>query len=214
MRYPGLILLCALALSSCNYDRYESCGSDRTFGSWGVTNFTHAFGQSDSLYYLVNPIGAVSDSIYFNGNYTDSYFLSDSTRVMLRFTTADSINFHIRRRYVVQANPTELIVEVDTLASSASPACTLLMKRDHDSDMLYRCGPDSLFKALLLREDTLYFNASGANGSGQNYVFFLPTVGFEKALNLADSLNRHPSLPKDKKSGKGEKVVIKNIKLP
>lgn len=207
-----------LLLSSCVTKQYEECDADRIFTDWGITDNTHAFGEYDSIYYLVNPIGLVSDSIYYNGNYTDSYFHSDSTRVMLRYTLADSINFHIDRMYAVETNPRYLIVKAEEENDSSKTVCQLKLIKDSNSDNIYRCGPDSTFKEMLKREGLIRFKATNGESSSspqgsQNYEFFLFARGFNKAILLADSLNRKftGKSPADTTKNRKHSNILKNL---
>ena len=197
------LLMCAVASSfqACDTKHYEDCPASRIIGSWGITNSTHAFGEYDSLYYIINPIVNVMDSIYFNGNYTDSYYHSDSTRVMLRYTVTDSIVFHFERMYAVQINPPVLLVRVKAEQDTTHAKCELKLKKDANSDRIYRCGPDSAFKNLLIKGGMLHFTATNGPSTSetlgsQNYEFVLNASGFKKALQMADSLNR-PRLKAD-----------------
>lgn len=179
---------------ACDTKQYENCPESRIIGSWGVTRETHAFGEYDSLYYIINPIGNVKDSLYFNGNYADSYYHSDSTRVMLRYTTEDSIVFHFDRMYSVQVNPPVMIVSVKAERDTSNLDCTLKLKKDDNSDKIYRCGPDSTFRKLLEGGGILKFTATNGPSTAesvgsQNYDFILRADGFLEALHLADSLN-------------------------
>lgn len=191
-------------LTACDTRFYESCPSDRIVDDWGVVDKTHAFGEYDSLYYLVNPIGNIRDTVYYNGNYTDSYYHSDPVRVMLRYTTDDSIQFNMDRLYATQINPMNLDLKIWAKAPSTKTedkdTCTiyLRLRRDEDNGNLYRTGPDSLFKEILKKGYEI--KAAATNGpsssepsGSQNYEFTLYTQDFDKALQLADSLNRKKS---------------------
>ena len=195
--FIGAILSLALAggLASCNSRDYEQCAPDRIFGCWGVVDHTHVFGEYDSLYYVVNPIGNVQDSVYYNGNYTDSYYHSDPVRVMLRYTTGDSIQFNLDRLYYTETNPMRIIMIVAEDDSLMRDECVLHLKRDEDNGNLYKAGPDSLFKEMLRSGRELKMRATNGNSSSepqgsQNYEFTLYTAGFDKAMHLADSLNK------------------------
>ena len=193
-KYISLLSVAALALVSCQTKQYEDCESDRMFQCWAVTDNTHSFGEFDSLFYLINPIRNVSDSIYYNGNYTDSYYHSDSTRVTLRYTTSDSIIFRMQRLYAVETNPRHLILTVRADADSTHLTDTLRLLRDDNNEQIYRCGPDSLFTSLLKSGKVLKFKVTNGPSSSepegsQNYTFTIYTAGFQQALNMADSLN-------------------------
>lgn len=195
--FPGVaaaLLLAAPVFQSCNNKKYETCPPQDRVASWGVTRLTDAFGEYDSLYYIINPLGNVNDSLYFNGNYTDSYYHSDSTRVMLRYTTSDSIVFHIDRMYAVQTNPSNLLMTVKSVKDSTILSCELHLTKDNDNDNIYRCGPDSMFRKLLSDGDIIKFTATNTSSAAepigsQNYEFFIDATGFNRALALADSLN-------------------------
>ena len=199
MRYAKFLLaLTALAggmlFTSCRDQRYETVDKDRIFDSWGVSNDTYTFGEFDSLYYAFNPIRNINDSIYYNGNYTDSYYDADSTRVTLRYTTADSIVFNIDRMYSVEVNPRFLIVTAKAEGDTASKPCTLRLVRDVKNGKIYKSGPDREFARLLATGTTLQFLGTNASSTwepqgDQNYEFILDAEGFRKAIELADSLN-------------------------
>lgn len=189
-----MILAGGVALSSCGNQRYEEVSQDRIFASWGVTNSTHTFGEFDSLFYLINPVRNINDSIYYNGNYTDSYYDADSTRVTLRYTTGDSIYFNIDRMYAVEVNPKFLVIYGKALGDTTATKCTLLLRRDEKNGNLYKAGPDAVFTSLLATETTLHFTGTNASASGepqggQSYEFVLDGQGFKKAITLADTLN-------------------------
>lgn len=198
-RYLPAAAILAIAMASCVTKQYEDCPESRIFDSWAVVDDTKSFGVADSLYYIINPIGNVLDSIYYNGDYTDSYYHSDSTRVMLRYTTSDSIEFRFDRLYSVITNPHNIIMKVKMMTDTAPKDtaghdCMLHLKKVDNTLGLYRCGPDSLFKELLKKEGFLKFYAtngpSSSNPEGsQNYEFILNTKGFIKAFSVADSLN-------------------------
>lgn len=201
-----MIVAAAALLVSCHDREYEHIEADRVVGSWGVTNRTRTFGQDDSLYYLINPVGNVFDTIYFNGDYTDSYYQSDSTRVMLRYTTDDSIVFSLARHYFVETNPNTLVMEVSKKTDghkkksrheADSLKCRLTLVKDTHNDNIFRSGPDRDFTRMLKDGGILHFTATNgaapsAPPGSQNYVFTLDADGFEKALSMADSLNRKP----------------------
>lgn len=191
-----LLVIPALAgvLASCDTKQYESCPDARIVYDWGVTAKTNAFGEFDSLWYIINPIANVEDSLYYNGNYTDSYYESDSTRVTLRYTCTDSIYFHIDRMYSVQVNPDKLLMKVWEEHDTLGRISLLTLKRTGNSGMNYCCGPDSLFKELLREGKILKANATNVNSAAeaqgsQNYEFIFNPKGFDKAFAMADSLN-------------------------
>ena len=192
----------ASVLQSCEVKFYEDCPSDRIIGDWGVVNHSHTFGEYDSIYYIINPIGNINDSVYYNGNYIDSYYHSDPVRVLMRYTLSDSIQFNLDRLYTTESNPVKIIMNVsndekDLLhkkdEEKGELTCVLHLTRDDDNGNLYSCGPDSLFKELLREGKLLYIKATNtptsaeAQGS-QVYEFTINPAGFEEALHLADSL--------------------------
>lgn len=197
------IAIAAVAvLVSCHSKFYEECPSDRIFGDWGVVNHTHTFGEYDSLYYIVNPIGNINDTVYYNGNYTDSYYHSDPIRVMMRYTVQDSIIFNIDRLYSVQINPPAIRLTVKERMDTTETVCRLLLKKYEGSDHLYKCGPDSVFTRMLAGGHELEITGTNASLSGepagsQNYEFYIYTRGFSKAQNLAKKLNPGHKVPKD-----------------
>lgn len=216
--FGGLSTICVLvSLSSCDTKMYEDCPPDRIVDEWGVVDHTHTFGEYDSLYYVVNPIGNINDTTYYNGNYTDTYYHSDPVRVMLRYTADDSIQFNLDRLYATQTNPRNIVMTVEREDSVKKPAgCVLYLRRPEDNGNLYRTGADSTFKELLRSGDVLRIRATnGASSSepsgSQNYEFRLYTSGFDKAFRMADSLNslrREKAVPADSlKSSKDAKDV-------
>ena len=191
---PISMILAGSILVSCQGNRYETIKSGRIIGAWGVTNETNAFGEYDSLYYIISPVRNISDSIYFNGNYTDSYYESDSTRVTMRYTTSDSIEFCIDRRYTVEVNPKYLVLYAKAERDTNKNECTLLLQKDANNGNIFRCGPDKDLTKLLAMETLLHFQGTNASSNGepqggQNYEFTLDSHGFKKAIALADSLN-------------------------
>lgn len=192
----GLALAAAAAgLQSCDTKMYEKCPPDRIIGDWGVMDNSHTFGEYDSLYYVVNPIANVSDTVYYNGNYTDSYYHSDPVRVMMRYTTGDSILFNLDRLYATETNPRNIIMTVEQADDSLHVACVLHLRRGENDGNLYRTGPDTLFRRMLLDGKELRFRATNGNSSSepegsQNYEFTIWPAGFDKALQMADSLNK------------------------
>lgn len=201
---PLSLIMAGFLCVACNLKKYEEVADNRIINFWAVTNDTHAFGEFDSLYYIINPIGNVSDSIYYNGNYTDSYYQADSTRVMLRYTTGDSITFMLDRLYAVQQNPMHLVMFVEAVGDTAVGQCRLHLVRDKDNGNIYRCGPDRDFTDLLAREMTLFITATNASSKAepqgsQNYEFSIDTKGFHQAIEMADSLNALLHADKHKK---------------
>lgn len=196
---PALLAL----MTACNSRNYPEVNAKLVVGDWGVVNNSKAFGQFDSLYYLINPIANLADSIYYNGNYTDSYYRADSMRVMLRYTSQDSIIFCIDRMYAVQTNPNQLLLTLTASGDSLTRECSIVLSRDPKNGDIYTCGPDSSFRDLLLLgiplEGYATNTGTGAESAGtQNYMFRLDTRGFDRALSLADSLNHMPKSPVEK----------------
>lgn len=202
---------CSLLFQGCDVKFYETCPPDREVGEWGVINTSHTFGEYDSLYYVVNPIGNIADTVYYNGNYTDSYYHSDPVRVMIRYTLDDSIQFNLHRLYSTQINPLNIIMKVKEVLDTVDVKGHDLKKEDRDvrigrevvlylrrgenNENLYKCGPDSLFKELLRGNRELRVTATNGPSSSetegsQNYEFTLNPAGFDKALHMADSLSR------------------------
>lgn len=197
MKTSRLILLLPLLLAllaACDSKKYEVCSSDRMFGNWGVSDKTDAFGVLDSLFYVFNPVDNVLDSIYYNGDYTDSYYHTDSTRVLMAYMHGDSILFSFNRQYAVQVNPKTLEMKVKACRDSIHSECSLTLRKDPDKDHLYRTRADSTFRNMLLHGGLLKFYATNGPSSAQpagsqNYVFILQADGFSKALSLMDSLD-------------------------
>lgn len=189
-----LLPLSAILLASCSTKFFEKFKPDNIIDNWGVTDDSHTFGEYDSLYYLLNPAGDVNDSIYYNGNYNDSYYHSDSMRVMLRYTCSDSISFNLDREYAVQVNPRHLIMTVKSGEDTSKRECTLRLVRDVNFGNIYHCGPDSMFRAMLEAGNVMRIHATNGDASyespgSQNYEFTINPAGFVKAFSLADSLN-------------------------
>lgn len=187
-------LLLALA-TACTTRIYDDCAPDHKFGAWGIINHSDIFGADDSIYFLVNPIDNVNDSLYFNGNYTDSYFRADSTRYTLAYGPGDSLRLYIQRMYAVEVNPPQLLAEVRVAGDTAkAPACTLNMSRTGSGEEMYVIQPDTAFTSLLKQGKPLNFRAwngpgSSASEGSQFYTWTLYTTGFADALKLRDILN-------------------------
>lgn len=207
----------SLFFQGCDVKFYDSCPADHIAGNWGVIDKSRIFGEYDSLYYLVNPIGNVSDTVYYNGNYTDSYYHSDPMRAMVRFTAQDSIQFCLERLYQTQTNPRNIVMTIREEGTGGKSdhktrECVLHLRREETQENLYKTRPDSLFKEMLASERTLRITAtngiSSSEPSGsQNYEFTLVTKGFGRALEIADSLNalRHkPKAKEDDNSGESK----------
>lgn len=191
-----LLVLPAVAalLVGCNSRQYPSVNPKHVVFDWGITDDTQMFLEYDSLYYLLNPAGRVLDYLYYNGNYTDSYYHADSTRVTIGYTVTDSIFFCMDRLYAVQTNPDILIMTLRADRDSVSKECRLYLKRDLDMEDIYRCGPDSLLKAMLMEGGMIYGHATNAaSGSepvgSQDYTFVINARGFDQAMEMARDLN-------------------------
>lgn len=211
----GLRLLLALPavtalLAACTTRQYDACPPDRQFGLWGVINKSNDFGCYDSIYFVVNPIGVINDSLYFNANYTDSYYRADSTRISFACGRSDTMFFFFDRMYSVQVNPEDMIMKVRVDGDTAkAPSHTLFLKRTGDSEKLYGARYDSTFINLLRLEKPLHILATNgptsSNPEGsQNYVYTLYGAGFNRAMALCDSLNGKPLKP-DTVKAKDEK---------
>lgn len=181
---------------ACNTRVYDNCPSDRTAGLWGVLCNSEIFGSCDSIYFMVNPIGNISDSLYFNANYTDSYYRADSTRVSLAYGPLDSVRFYFQRMYAVEMNPPVILADVKVVGdtSHVNRSTKLKMRRAGNSDELYIADYDSTFIEMLKLEKPLYFwgeNGPGSSNSQgtQCYEWIIYTEGFGKARQLCDSLN-------------------------
>lgn len=188
--FPAFVLL----LWACNPKQYDDYQEKDVFGSWAVIKSSKTFGITDSLNFLINPVTTVLDSIYYNGNYTDSYFHLDSTRVMLRYTTCDSIYFHLDRMYSVEINPSRIVMTLTAQEDTLKRRSVLHLTKSSGSDKIYYCGPDSTFRNLLESGKLLHGYATNDSSTSQppgsqNYEFILPTAEFGSAFFRADSLN-------------------------
>lgn len=203
-----------MLLWACNPKQYDEYQEKNVIGSWAAINSSKTFGITDSLYFLINPVTTVLDSIYYNGNYTDSYFHSDSTRVMLRYTTGDSIYFHFDRMYSVEINPSRIVMTLTAQEDSLKRRSVLHLTKMSGSDKIYYCGPDSTFRILLetgkmLRGYATNDSSTSQPQGSQNYDFILPTAGFSRAFFLADSLN-NPAKYARKNTEKGDSTEKKD----
>lgn len=208
-------ILMALTVA-CSTRQFDDCPEGRRFGLWGVVNHTNEFGGSkDSLYYIINPIGFINDSLYFNANYTDSYYKADSTRITFSYGPGDSLMFYIDRMYAVQVNPETIIAKVRLKEDPDSIIrTTLKLTRTGKTEDLYLADRDSIFISLLKLEKPLFIKAtngpSTSNPEGsQNYTYILYPEGFNKALQMRDDLNPHPV---EKSDSIKEKVSVKDKK--
>lgn len=201
-------------LTACSTRQFEDCPDSRIFNDWGVMNMSDAFGETDSMYYLLNPIKNVRDTLYNNGDYTDSYYHTDSTRVVVQYMPIDSVRFYIDRMYAVETNPMELTARVRFQGTtSADSLCIVKLKREGMSEKNYRMERDSVFKTFLAAgrplEITMSNTADGLpTDNSQNYKFVLYTRGFSDALKLCKQLNtpaRPDSLKTDSIKGKLKK---------
>lgn len=217
MRKLLIAPVAAALLASCSTRDYEECAADRVIGEWGVVNKTHAFGEFDSLYYIVNPIGNVRDTVYYNGNYTDSYYHSDPVRIMLRYTVGDSIEFNFDRLYVTETNPRHMVMMVQADGDSLHRECVLYLNKDADNDNLYKGTSDTLFTAMLREGKPLSIQATNGPSTSepqgsQNYEFRLYPEGFEKALKMAEGLNPRPERKDSLKKDSTANLTKKNSK--
>lgn len=191
--------LALMVLTGCSTRSFDECPEDHIVDLWGVLKHSHDFG-GDSVYYIINPIAAIHDSLYYNGNYMDSYFRADSTRITVAVGPNDSIKFYFRRMYSVEANPNNMVANVMMEGDSLHRVvCTLEMKRVESSDALYIAKKDTTFLNLLKTEKPLKIEASNAptaaNPAGsQNYSFLLYTSGFNRASEICFRLN-NPNAP-------------------
>lgn len=220
----GYLILAAAALlveamaTGCGSRQYDDCEDSRRVGSWGVVSKSMDFGGNDSIYFLVNPIRNYNDSIYFNGNYNDTYFREDSTRVSMAIGPSDSLRFYIRRMYAVQVNPPEIIARVKAVGDTAKDdRCTLRLKRIGKMDNLYLADYDSTFLSLVREGRILHFTAvngplSTASEGSQNYTWILDMKDFTRAVALRDNLN--DSIRKGVKPKTGLNKGIKNHLKP
>lgn len=198
-------LLLALA-TACTTRIYDDCAPDHKFGAWGIINHSDLFGADDSIYFLVNPIDNVNDSIYFNGNYTDTYFRADSTRYTLAYGPGDSLRLYIQRMYAVEVNPPQLVAEVRVIGDTVkTPRCTLNLTRVGSAEEMYVIQPDTTFLSLLKLGKPMAFRAwngpgSSASEGSQFYTWTLYTTGFADALRFRDILNGDTVAPAKKDS--------------
>lgn len=210
-----------ILMTACDSRRFDQCPMDQTFGEWGVLKDSYLFGKTDSdAYYIINPIGEVFDSMYYNANYTDSYFNADSTRVTLQYMLNDSAKLYVDRLYVVETNPTELYLITTVLGDTASNAVQefKFTKSTNSDKLYYRVGNDDLKEVLLTGQPlqilaTNFPNTYKENANAQNYSFILYTAGFGEALQKCYEMNRTPYTPpttgKEEKTGdkKGSKTL-------
>lgn len=206
-----LSLLCGtLILIGCSTRQFEDCPDSRIFHDWGVMNDSESFGVTDSLYYLINPIKNVRDTLYYNGDYTDSYYRMDSTRLVVQFMPQDSVRFLVDRMYAVETNPTELTARVRIQGTTSKDSLLIVhLKREGPSDKHYSMQTDSVFKKFLETGRPLEISMANTddglpNGSSQNYKYVLYTQGFSDALKLCNKLNS-PSEPDTLKSKTNDK---------
>lgn len=192
--FLSLVPLVGAILVSCSSNRFEEHNIRDAFFDWGVTNNTTLFGEYDSLYYLINPIGNIFDSIYYNGNYTDSYYKADSLRVSMAYTTQDSVKFYFDRMYAVQTNPAHLLLTVFTKEDSIKDKCTFQLDRMPNNENVFACKANSELIKFLRYEGQLNFSATNCSSTAepqgsQNYEFTLNAIGFMQAYSEALALN-------------------------
>lgn len=198
--FLALLPLATALLVSCSSNRFEENNIRDAFFDWGVANNTTLFGEYDSLYYLINPIGNVSDSMYYNGNYTDSYYHADSLRVSMAYTTDDSVKFYIDRMYAVQTNPPYLLLTVFTQGDTTNFQSKMRLDKVANDGNLFVCKAAPDFRRMLETEGLLYFSATNCSSASepqgsQNYEFRLNSIGFMQALSQAIALNPSPEIP-------------------
>ena len=196
-------------MTACDTRRFDACPPERMFGEWGVINNSHLFGSMDSSYYITNPIGPVFDSLYYNADYTDSYFSSDSTRITLQYTLNDTAKLFVDRLYLVEANPSELYLLINELDDTVkSHVKELKFTKDKNSDQLYYLKGTADLEELLMTGKPLNILATNfpktyeTNANAQNYSWILYAAGFEDALKLCYSLNDLPYPDKNKDTDK------------
>lgn len=184
--------------TACDTRRFDACPDDRKFGEWGVIQKSGLFG-TDSMYFLTNPIGAVYDSLYYNANYTDSYFISDSTRITMQFMLNDTVKLFVDRRYIVEANPDQLYLLVSELDDTVKANVKEFMfTKFKNSDQLYHMKGSAALQEVLMTGKPLSITTTNypknydTNPNAQNYSWLLYTEGFEDALKLCYSLNNLP----------------------
>lgn len=186
--------LLASLLTGCGERKFEKCPADHMFNDWGVVNDSRAFGVlPDSSYYIINPVRNVSDSLYYNADYTDSYFHSDSTRIVMQYLPHDSIKFYIDRMYAVEVNPKEMTAKV-MWESDTVEDCYLKLRKEGNTDQHFSVVTNPLFRKLLSSGQTLKIRIANSpdaipNANSQNYDYVLYTAGFKDAFILCDSLN-------------------------
>lgn len=201
-----------MVLTACDTRKFDRCPPDQVFGEWGVMNDSYLFGKTDSsAYYLVNPIGEVFDSLYYNADYTDSYFQSDSTRITVVYQLNDSVKLYFDRLYYVQTNPSEIYLLVteldDTVKTDVKQFC---FTKSGNSDHLYSMKGTEDFRKLMMTGKPLSVLATNfpetyqENANAQVYTFLLYTSGFEDALKKCCEMN-HVPVPETKPEKKEEK---------
>lgn len=190
-------------LTACSSRQLDNIESENLFDDWGVTSSSYLFGSTpEKKYYIINPTGMVADSLYFNANYTDSYFAADSTRIVMQYIPDDSIYFHLDRLYAVEVNPMRLIARVVAEGDTAKDSrCELELTKIGNGDCLFGCWQDTLFTKILKLEKILDIHITNTpqeskSEGTQNYRYKLYCNGFNKALARCVDLNA-PPIPKD-----------------
>lgn len=192
-------LLTAVVLWSCTTRQFDKCPPDRIFGEWAVLNDSHDFGPDSTGYYIINPIKTPTDTTYFNGNYTDTYFKADSTKISLQYLLSDTVRIAIDRLYSVLTDPDVLYLNINVVGDTTlKDIKKYKIYKKKETDKVYTLVPDSGFRNLLLSGDSLnvfatnFPNSYEVNPNAQNYTFILQTKGFKEALELCYKLNGLP----------------------
>lgn len=200
IRFLPVLAALSLLLTGCGGRQFDKCTPENTFGEWGVLSESQIFGErADKDFFLVNPIGMVTDSIFYNANYTDSYFAKDSTRIVLQYIPSDSLKFHLARLYAVEVNPDEMLVKARVVGDTAKQdVCEFYIRRLDASDHFYGARADSAFVSLMEQEkpiDIRITNTRKSVGSEGNqlYRYRLYCAGFKEALARCRKLN-HPAM--------------------
>lgn len=189
-----LTLLTLLAVGLCGCTGRDSERKAPLFlaGNWGVVKYSEEFGVlQDSSLYLICPFENLQDSIYYNGDYTDSYFKADNSRVEIQYSSIDTIKFYFLRQYAVMTNPMRMEVKVNCERDTTDAGeLRFQIERTDASDHIYTMLKSEDFTSLLEREQILMFHATNVADSAeaagsQNYVFTIDTHGFREACRGA-----------------------------
>lgn len=201
----------AVMLAACDTRLMENCPPDQRFGEWGVLNKSVTFGIEDSTYFIINPVGEVYDSLFYNADYTDSYYKSDSTRITLLYTLNDTVKLNVDRLYAVETNPNELYMQIKAIGDTTRlRPCEFKFIKKESTDKIYYMteGKKELTEFLLTGLPLKIFATNfprsyEENPNSQNYSMIFYTEGFEEALRLCYELNHiaYPDSlnPKDEK---------------